>query len=132
MSPLPASELTIGMYLEHRFEQAKSFSVIKTASAAIAHMHQLNLHTGEPTKGALVSMIRKAAARELGVAPSNLKEPWQWLHIRDFANFYCTPTTAERNFWSRWRQLQYSSALVGMTTFEHFSGRPWIFPEPVS
>ena len=98
LSALPASELTIALYLESRTESAKSFAVIKTASAAIAQMHSINLHPAEPTKGALASMIRKAAARDLGLAPHNLKSPWTWAQVRDFTATYCTPTGAEFTF----------------------------------
>ena len=72
---LPAHELTIALYLEHRTQSTSSFAVIKTASAAIAHMHNLNLYSSEPTKGAMAAMVRREATRDLGVAPQHIKEP---------------------------------------------------------
>ena len=61
-------------------------------------MHNLNLHSSEPTKGALATMVRRAAARDLGVAPQHVKEPWSWSHVRDFTATYCAISAAESQF----------------------------------
>jgi hypothetical protein len=66
---LPASEVTVAKYLANLAEQATSFSVIKSASAAIAYHQKINLYDHNPTISPLATFVRAAFARRLGTAP---------------------------------------------------------------
>ena len=63
---------------------AKTYSVIKTASAAINHAHVANL-LANPTNHQLPSMVRKVAKRQLGSEAKNVKSPFDWAVIAKFA-----------------------------------------------
>lgn len=89
LSPLPASEATVGLYLFHRLGPARSFAVIKTASAAIAQMHTAN-NLPSPCGGLLPRLVRKVARRRLGEDVRNVKAPFRWVDLRDFAVHSCT------------------------------------------
>jgi hypothetical protein len=91
---LPADELTVAGYLQHRLNSAKSFSVIKTASAAIAALHKVNLFPGRPTRGPLPSLIRECAMRVLGLAATRDKAPFPWEAVARLGLSYCTAASA--------------------------------------
>jgi hypothetical protein len=76
--PLPASEVTVALFLQQVADEAHSFSVIKQASAAIAFFQKINLFDHDPTLGPLASFVRKSAMRRLGLAPCRRKAPFQW------------------------------------------------------
>ena len=83
--PLPASEVTVALYLQHVADTAVSFSAVKSASAAIAYFQRINLYSHEPTMGQLASFVRNAAMRRLGLAPRSRKTPFTWDNILRFA-----------------------------------------------
>ena len=93
LCPLPAEELTIAMFLQHRLGSAKSYSVIRTDSAAIGALHKLNLFAQRPTRGPLPSLVRECAKRELGLAATRDKDPFPWAAVAQMAMAYCTPTS---------------------------------------
>jgi hypothetical protein len=82
---LPASEVTVALYLQHVADSASSFSAVKSASAAIAYFQRINLFSHEPTMGQLASFVRNAAMRRLGLAPRSRKTPFTWDDILRFA-----------------------------------------------
>ena len=63
---------------------AKTYSVIKTASAAINQAHVANL-LASPTDHQLPSMVRKVAKRQLGSEAKNVKSHFDWAVIAKFA-----------------------------------------------
>ena len=83
--PLPASEVTVALYLQYVADSATSFSAVKSASAAIAYFQRINLYSHEPTMGQLASFVRNAAMRRLGLAPRARKAPFTWDDILRFA-----------------------------------------------
>jgi integrase len=72
------------MFLFQKLAEAKSFAVIKTASAAINQAHVLNL-LPSPTSHQLPGMVRKLARRRLGSEAKNVKAPFDWAVIGRFA-----------------------------------------------
>ena len=52
-------------------------------------MHRINLYTRDPTQGLLAAMVRKAAKRDLGTTPTNLKEPWTVSDVRLVCTRFC-------------------------------------------
>ena len=93
LCPLPAEEVTIAMYFQHRLDSAKSFSVLRSASAAIAAFHKVNLFPQRPTRGPLPSMVRECGKRLLGLAANRDKAPFPWEAIARLALVFCTPTS---------------------------------------
>ena len=91
---LPASEVTVALYLANLAEQATSFSVIKSASAAIAYHQKINLYGHNPTISPLATFVRAAFARRLGTAPKNRKAPFLWADVVRFATAYLSGTPA--------------------------------------
>ncbi len=90
--PLPASPTIVALFLFQKLAEAKSFAVIKTASAAINQAHVLNL-LASPTSHQLPSMVRKLARRRLGYEAKNVKAPFDWavigrlpLNLQELAN----------------------------------------------
>ena len=78
----------MALYLQHRLQSAKSYAVIKTASAAIAQMHTANQFPS-PTLDVLPKLIRKAARRQLGDDVQNVKAPFEWSDLGAFVNRSC-------------------------------------------
>jgi integrase len=87
---MPASELTVALFLQHRMNEAKTYGPVKSSNAAIAMMHKANLHTAEPTRGQLPSLVRRAARRKFGTAATRDKEPFQWRDVVQLA-VHCAP-----------------------------------------
>ena len=79
----------MSLYLEARRQTAQSMSVIKTTSAAIYHMHRVNLFTHDPTQGPMAALVRRSAKRELGVAAKNVKIPWSLADVQLVSSRYC-------------------------------------------
>jgi hypothetical protein len=82
------------MYLQHRLNSAKSFSVIKSASAAIAAVHKMNMFTCRPTRGPMVALVRECAKRTLGLAATRDKAPFPWEAVARLALNFCTADSA--------------------------------------
>lgn len=78
--PLPASHVTVALYLVHLFEYCVAkeygYSVIKSASAAIFCVHELAMESSRPTKHALCKLVRESCKRVLGLKVKNRKEPF--------------------------------------------------------
>ena len=109
---LPAEPLTVALYLLSLTQQANTFSVIKTASAAIHTMHKLSLSDREPTSHPLVKMIRESSQRVLGTRLVNQKEPLDFEVLRNAAN------RANDDFLQR---LSVTMALLGFAGFLRYS-----------
>jgi hypothetical protein len=92
LSPLPASAVVVALFLYLRLSGASSYSLVRTASAAINYMHEINLHPS-PTKGRLPALVRKLAKRRLGLDPKNVKAPFKWSDIGTFVQKFCRPGT---------------------------------------
>lgn len=88
--PLPADDITVGLYLQAVLDTATSYNAIKRSSAAIAFFQRVNLFDHLPTQSPEVCMVRRAAARKFGLAPKNRKKPFQWADILVFATAYCS------------------------------------------
>ena len=71
---LPASPFTVALYLTHVGRGAGSYSVVKTASAAIHSAHEVAGHLS-PTSHHTVALARKGLERRIGRAPRNRKAP---------------------------------------------------------
>jgi hypothetical protein len=91
---LPASEGTTAIYLQFVARGATSYSIVKTASAAIytAHVCAMVPETEIPTKSQAAKQIRAAARNRLGdFAPNRgKKEPLEWEHVQAIVTLYCT------------------------------------------
>ena len=72
---MPALPLTVAMFLTAVAQQAASYAVVKTASAAIATHHEVAGCGQPPTKHALCKAVRQAAKRRLGIQVTHRKEP---------------------------------------------------------
>jgi integrase len=90
LSPMPASELTVALYLQQRMNEGNSIAAVKSSSAAISMMHKANLHAEEPTKGLLPGLVRRANRRKFGTAATRDKEPFLWSDAVQLAVF-CAP-----------------------------------------
>ncbi len=80
----PLLHTIVAMFLFQKLAEARSFAVIKTASAAINQAHVLNL-LPSPTSHQLLGMVRKLAHRRLGSEAKNVKAPFDWAVIGRFA-----------------------------------------------
>ena len=91
-SPLPASDATVALYLQFVFNRAQrenlSFSLVKSASAAIAFFQKVNLFDHLPTLSPAACLVRAAAGRKLGLAARNRKSPFLWQDVVRFASAY--------------------------------------------
>ena len=86
LCPLPATPTAVALFLFFRLTTgAQSFSVIKTASAAIHQAHVANL-LASPTDHQLPSLVRKLAKKKLGTEAKNVKSPFDWAVIAKFAS----------------------------------------------
>lgn len=76
-SALPAKPIVVAMYLHEVAAGAASYSVVKTASAAIYNAHRLACYDEDkiPTNHPFCKAVREAAKRELGTRATNRKEP---------------------------------------------------------
>ena len=83
--PLPASEITVALFLRSVVERSKSYGPVKSHSAAIAFYQKVNLFGHLPTRSPAVNMVRQAAARHFGLGTSNRKEPFSWAQVVAFA-----------------------------------------------
>ncbi len=91
---LPASEVTIALYLAHVAENATSFAVIKSASVAIAYYQKINLFEHNPTISPLATFARVALARRLGTTPRRRKAPFLWADVLRFVVAYLSGSPA--------------------------------------
>ena len=64
---------------------AKTFALMKAASAAIAFYRKIDLFDHEPTQSPAVYVVRGAAMRKFGLNSKNQKKPFKWGKIVDFA-----------------------------------------------
>ena len=108
---LPASEVVVGMYLAHLLRSANSYSVVRTASAAIYQMHTANLHPS-PCSGPIPRMVRKTARKRLGLDPKNAKNPLPWADVGAFAARFCRRDSP---------LIHWSIALMGAICFAGFA-----------
>jgi len=106
---LPASEVTVALYLQSVLQVATTFSVVKGASAAISTLHEVH-GLPSPTSGLLCSQIRSAAERILGAAPVNRKAPFEW----ELLHSYCIAASASGDFL---RMLIAAMALLAFAAF---------------
>ena len=90
LCPMPASAVSVALFLYLRLSGASSYSVVRTASAAINYMHEINL-LPSPTKGHLPALVRKLAKRRIGLDVKNIKAPFKWADIGSFAAKFCRP-----------------------------------------
>jgi hypothetical protein len=70
---LPATELTVAMYLMHRLNTGAMVSIIKSSSSVRAYAHT-TLGVTSPTVGLLVAKVREYARRH-APAPQRVKDP---------------------------------------------------------
>lgn len=91
LTPLPASELTVALFLQQRLEDSRTYAPVKAASAAIAMMHKVNAFDHRPTATLLPSLVRRAARRKFGIAATRDKEPLLWRDVMQLA-VHCAPT----------------------------------------
>jgi hypothetical protein len=66
---LPASDGTVALYMQSVMNGAKTFALVKAASAAIAFYQKINLFNHEPTQSPAVCLVRGAAMRKFGLNP---------------------------------------------------------------
>jgi hypothetical protein len=85
---LSASDGTVALYFESVRNTAKTFAMVKAASAAIAFYQKMYLFDHEPTHSPAVCVVRGAAIRKFGLNPKNQKEPFEWGKVVDFAEAY--------------------------------------------
>ena len=78
---LPAAPLTVALYLLSLTQTAKSFAMVKLASAAIAAFHSFASQP-EVTRASIVVAIREHAKRNL-LAGGNRKEPIPWEKVEE-------------------------------------------------
>lgn len=74
-TPLPAAPLHVALFLTLTAQGARSYAVVKTASAAIFAHHDLACAQNNPTKHPLCKAVRAGCKRTIGVAVHNRKEP---------------------------------------------------------
>jgi hypothetical protein len=67
---------------------AKTFGLVKTASAAIVFYQKINLFMHEPTQSPAACIIRSAAMRKFGLNIKNRKEPFVWDDVVSFVMAY--------------------------------------------
>ena len=82
---MPASGVTVALYLKHVADEASSFPVVKSTSAAITYYQKINLYHHHPTVSHRVSFVRNAVMRRLALAPRSRKNPSQWETIQHLA-----------------------------------------------
>ncbi len=75
--PVPATPLTVCLFLQLVASEAKSYAVVKSASGAIFTLHEMALVPASeaPTRHPLAKGIRQAAKRKIGLKLQNQKEP---------------------------------------------------------
>ncbi|KAK3246759.1 hypothetical protein CYMTET_43721 [Cymbomonas tetramitiformis] len=85
--PVPADPVTVAMYLQYIANAARTFSVVKTASAMVFTAHDLALVPADrnPTSHRLVAAVREAAHRRLGDRRLNRKEPLEFAFVQSGA-----------------------------------------------
>jgi len=82
---LPADAETVALYMMFLTRHANTFSVVKTASAAIAAVHRLNLSPTAPTSHPLVCLVRDGAQAVLGGRLVNQKDALDFEVLRKAA-----------------------------------------------
>ena len=86
LSPLPASDYTVSLYIIHLSESAKSSSKIEEVSYSISWAHKLAGYK-DPCKSDLVTSVRDGAHRKLGHLVTK-KEPITPKILIDIVNTY--------------------------------------------
>ncbi len=85
---LPASDVTVALYMQSAMNGAKTFAPVKASSAAIAFYQKIHLFDHEPTQSPAVCLVRGAAMRKFGLNPKNRKEPFEWDQVVSFVEAY--------------------------------------------
>ncbi len=67
---------------------AKTFAMVKAASAASAFYQKINLFSHEPASSPAACLVREAAIRRFGLNPKNRKEPFEWAQVVKLAEAY--------------------------------------------
>eukprot|EP00854_Cymbomonas_tetramitiformis_P034544 gene34544-biopygen33039 len=82
--PVPVDPITVAMYLQYIANAARTFSVVKTASAMVFTAHDLALVPADrnPTAHRLVAAVREAAHRRLGDRRLDRKEPLEFAFVQ--------------------------------------------------
>ena len=75
--PLPASEMTVALYLRSVVERSNSYGPEKSHSVAIVFYQKVNLFGHLPTRSLAVNMVRQVAASHFGLGTRNRKEPFR-------------------------------------------------------
>lgn len=122
-SALPASEITVALYLQSVLQTSNTFSVIKGTSAAISTLHEVNGYES-PTEGKLCGQIRSAGERILGGRLVNQKEPLEW----DVLHSYCIAACASGDFM---RMLVAATALLAFSAFLRYSDVVSVYADEV-
>jgi hypothetical protein len=94
---LPLRPLYAALYLHKLLQQANTFSVIKTASAAINAFHELAGHAS-PTSAPIVKAVREAARRLLPEG-AHKKEALLLEHVVQICERFAQSGCAERDLW---------------------------------
>ena len=96
--------------------------MVRTASAAIAQMHRINLFPDTPTLSSIASLVRNAAARDIGVAPVNVKLPFEWNDIATLASRFCTSAATDTEFCT---SLMAAASFVAAARFSDLQPLQW-------
>jgi hypothetical protein len=78
----------VAIYLQSVMNNAKTFGLVKTASAEVAFYQKINLFAHEPTQTPAVCIVQGAATRKFGLYTKNRNEPSVWEDVVSFAVAY--------------------------------------------
>jgi hypothetical protein len=78
----------VAIYLQSVINIAKTFGPAKAASTAIAFYQKIDLFAHEPTQSPTVCIVRSAATRKFGLISKNIKKPFEWDDVDNFAVAY--------------------------------------------
>lgn len=84
--PLPAAPRTVLLYFSELSEDANTFAIIRTHSAAIFATHE-DMGAPSPTRDPSVLTLYKSLENMLGVHPVNRKLPFTQGQVRDLLRF---------------------------------------------
>ncbi len=85
---LPATDVTVALYLQSVVNMAKTFAPVKAAPAAIAFFQKINLFNHEPKQSPAVCIVRSAATSRFGLNSKNWTDPFEWAQVQKFAEAY--------------------------------------------
>ena len=88
---MPALPVTVALYLQSISREARTYSVVKSASGCIFTAHELALIPAGsiPTKHAICKLVREAAKRRLGLRLVNQKDPVSMEVLLCSVSLYC-------------------------------------------